>query len=173
MVGLIGASGQGRGFVRGKIVDEILKHGHMPDRQIFKLHPTAPGCELLPGAFRDIGIIHYFALDLVHMNETTIAAEDFYPGTPSVFGFIYGQVLNAESTHADIPDLPHVDDLIGSDKSSECPILAFEPLEFSFILKHFSPGHVRVRLRFPKSKFGKGLPQKHPGSEHQCQLPEI
>ena len=109
----------------------------MLDRQVFELYPTAPGADLLPGAFRDFPIIYYSALNLGHVNEKVVAAEYFYFGAPIII-LVCRQIPDAQPAHADIQDLPHVDKFIGSYKSGECPFFAFEPFEYSFFLKYLS-----------------------------------
>src|SRR5208283_125678 len=122
--------------MKTKIIDEFLKCGQVLDRQVFELHPTAPGADLLPGAFRHIMIIHDSALNPVQVNETVVGAEYFYPGVTLMI-LVCGQIPDTQPAHADILDLPHVNELIGSYESSKCSFFALKPLEFSFFLKHF------------------------------------
>jgi len=62
------------------MIDEFLQCGQVLDRQVFELHPTAPGADLLPGTFRDFPIIYNSALNTAQVNETVVAAEYFYCG---------------------------------------------------------------------------------------------
>ncbi len=100
-------------FIGSKMIDEILEHGQLLDRQVFELHPTAPDADLLPGTFRDFPIIYNFALNIVHVNEKIIAAEYFYCGALIII-LTCRQVPEAHSSHADILDLPSIDMLIWS-----------------------------------------------------------
>jgi hypothetical protein len=119
------------------MIDEILEHGQLLDRQVFELHPTAPDADLFPGAFRDFPIIYNSTLNFVHVNKKIIAAEYFYCGAVIIV-LTYRQVPEAHSSHADILDLPSIDMFIWSYKSSERPFFAFEPFEFSLFLKYLS-----------------------------------
>jgi len=105
------------------MIDEILKHGQVLVKQVFKLHPAAPCADLLPGASRDFSIIYNSALNTAQVNETVIAAEYCYFGALFII-LVYSQIPNAKPAHADILDLPRVDKLIGPYKSSECPFFA-------------------------------------------------
>jgi len=120
------------------MIDEILEHGQVLVKQVFKLHPAAPGADLLPGAFRYFMIIHDSALNPVQVNEAVVAAEYFYSGA-SLMILLRRQIPDTQPPHADILDLSHVNELIGSHESSKCPFFALKPLELSFFLRHFSP----------------------------------
>jgi hypothetical protein len=126
----------GLGFIGSKMLDEILQHRQVLDRQVFELDPAAPRTDLFPGALRHFMVIYNSAIDLVHVDETMVAAEYFYMGAPVII-LLCGQIPEAQPPHADILDLPHIYDLIGFYESSECPFFSLEPLEFSFFFRHF------------------------------------
>jgi len=65
-----------------------------------------------------------------------VTAEYFYMGALFMILFC-GQIPEAQPTHADILDLPHINDLIEFYESSEFTFFALEPLEFSFFFRHF------------------------------------
>ncbi len=115
------------------MIYEILKHGTVFGRQGFELNSATS-----PGVFGNFLIIYNPALNLVHVNETAVAAEYFYFRVPFLI-FLHRQIPDAQTTHADISDPPRVDKLIASYKRSECPFFAFEPFEFSFFLQRFFP----------------------------------
>jgi hypothetical protein len=120
------------------MIDEILDHALMLDRQILELHPAPPGADLRPGIFRDFLVVYDLAFDPVHVDKTVIAAEYLYFGVLFLIS-VYTQIPDAQPSQADILDLPHIYELIGSYESSERPLFAFEPLEFPFFLKHLFP----------------------------------
>jgi len=120
------------------MIDESLEDGQLLDRQIFELHSAAPRAHLFAGAFRDFSIIYNSTVNLVQVNETVVAAEYFYSGAPFII-LVCRHIPDAQPAHADIKDLPRVDKLLRSYKSSECPFFALEPFVFSSFLKHFSP----------------------------------
>ena len=70
------------GFVKSKMIDEILEHGQVLDRQVFELHPAAPCADLLPGAFGDFRSYTILQWNLVQVNEKVAAAEYYYFGAP-------------------------------------------------------------------------------------------
>jgi hypothetical protein len=75
-------------------------------------------------------------LNPLQVNETVVAAEYFYcRAFPMILVCRY--IPDTQPAHADIPDLPHVKELIGLDESGKGSFFAFKPLEFSFVLKHF------------------------------------
>jgi hypothetical protein len=121
------------GFVKSKMVDEILEDGQVLDRQIFELNSVAS-----PRVFRNFPIMCNSELKLVHVNETAVGGKYFYFGAPFLIP-PHRQIPDAQPAHADILDLPRVDKLIGPYKNSECPFFAFEPFVFSFFHKHFIP----------------------------------
>jgi len=120
------------------MIDELLEHGRVLDRQVFELYSAAPRGDLFPGASRDFPIIYNSALNLVQVNEKLVATEYFYSGAPFII-LVCRHILDAQPAYADILDLPHVHKVIGSYKSSECPFFTLEPCEFSFFVKHFFP----------------------------------
>ena len=120
------------------MIDEILEHGQVPYRKIFELNPATFRADLFPGAFRHLLIIYDSAFDSVHVDEAVVAAEYFHLGA-TIFIPVYRQIPDAQPAQADILDLAHADQLIGSYESSECPVFAFESLEFSFFLRHCRP----------------------------------
>ncbi len=124
------------------MIDELLEHARVLDRQVFELYSAAPRGDLFPGALRDFPIIYNSALKLVQVNETLVATEYFYFGALFVI-LVCRHILDAQPAYADILDLPHVHKVIGSYKSSECPFFALEPCEFSFFAQHFSPRPAR------------------------------
>jgi len=132
------------GFIGSKIIDEILEHGQVLDRQVFELDSAAPRADLFPGAFRHFIVIYNSAINFVHVNETVVTAEYFYMGALCII-LSCGQIPEAQPTHADILDLSHINDLIGFYESSERPFFALEPLEFSFFFRHFFPPNPRKR----------------------------
>jgi hypothetical protein len=134
------------------MIDEILKHGPVIDGQGFELNSAAT-----PGVFRNFLVIYNSALDLVHVNETAVAAEYFYFGEPFLIP-LHRQIPDTQTTHADILDPPRVDKLIASYKRSECPFFALEPFEFSFFLQHFSPLR-QVRSEFRSRIVGHETPK--------------
>jgi len=121
-----------------KIIDEILEYGQVFDRHIFELDPAASRADLFPGSLGHFIVIHNSALNLVQVNETVVAAEYFYVGAPLII-LLCRQIPDAQPTHADILDLPHVNEFIGSYEGSECTFFALEPFESSFFFKHFFP----------------------------------
>ena len=134
------------------MIDEILEYWQVLGRQVFELHATAPGTDLLPEAFRHFLIIHDSALNPVYVNEAAAAAEYFYFGAPLII-HVCRHILDTQPAHADILYLPHVDKLSGSYKSSESPFFALESFEFSFFLKHFFPAQPSKK-GIPQSKLG-------------------
>jgi len=126
----------GLGFTESKMIDEILEHGQVLNREVFELHAAASHTDLLPRAWRHLMIVHNSALNTVHLKGTIVPAEYFYFVALFII-LVCGQILDAQPAYADILDLPHVNDVIGSYESSECPFLAIEPLEFSFFFVHF------------------------------------
>ena len=140
------------GFIESKMVDEILEHDQVFDRQVFELRPASPGADLLPGAFGDYSVIYNSAGNLVQVNEKVAAAEYYYFGAPIII-LVCRQIPDAQPAHADILDLPRVDELIGFYKSSESALFAPEPFQFSFFLKHVSAGVHQEPLVFTRMSF--------------------
>jgi hypothetical protein len=70
------------------------------------------------------------------VNETVVAAEYFYCGVSPII-IVRRQIPDTQPAHADILDLPHVNEFIGLYESGKCSIFAFKPLEFSFLIQHF------------------------------------
>ncbi len=58
-------------------------------------------------------IIHNSALNLVHVNETVVAAEYCYFGAPFII-LVCEQIPGTQPARTDILDLPHAAKLIGS-----------------------------------------------------------
>ena len=110
------------GFIESKMVDEILEHDQVFDRQVFELRPASPDADLLPGALGDYSVIYNSAGNLVQVNEKVAAAEYYYFGAPIII-LVCRQIPDAQPAHADILDLPRVDELIGFYKSSECRLV--------------------------------------------------
>ena len=142
----------GLGFTESKMIDEILKHGQVLDRQVFELNSAAS-----PGVFGNFLIIYDSELNLVHVNEMAVAAEYFYFGAPFLIP-LHRQIPDAQPAHADIVDSPRVDNLIVSYKSSECLFFDLEPFEFSFFLQHFFPAQPGKK-EIPLSKRGEKTPR--------------
>ncbi len=98
----------GLGFIKGKIIDEILEHGQVLDRQVLELNSAAS-----PGVFRNFLIIYDSELNLVHVNETVFPAEYFYFRAPFLIPF-QRKIPDAQPAHADIQNSPRVDKFIAT-----------------------------------------------------------
>ncbi len=120
------------------MIYEILEHRQVLDGRILELHSTSSRADLRPGIFRNFLIMYDSALDLVYVDELAVAAEYFYFGVPFPV-LIQSQIPDAKPSEADILDLSHINEFIGSHKSSKCPFFGLESLEFSFFLRHSFP----------------------------------
>jgi hypothetical protein len=128
------------GFLReGEIVDKILQHRQVSHVQVVKLNAATPATELVPGVFGNFNIVDNVARYFVHMDESSVAAKNFDPGTFSL-RCSRGQVSDTQPAQTDIQYLPQINELVGSEENRKRPIFAFVPLVFSFFHGHFFPG---------------------------------
>ena len=128
----------GPSSIGSKVIYEILEQCQVLDCQILELHAASSRADLCPGVFRQFVIMYDSAFDPVYVDEMVVVAEYFHFGTP-ISILVYSQIPDAKPPKADILDLSHIDEFIGSYKSGECPFFDFESLELSIFLKHFLP----------------------------------